>query len=264
MRKSGLCLALLASAPLVLCSNVAFADGDQPAAPAPAPAASSSDAAPAAAAPAPAAAPAAASGTVPIHINSDTTVTLQHRSGEGGAWETLCQSPCDAAGPTGDQYQITGDNLNESRPFTIDGSKGKVTLDVQAGSKQKQKVGMGFLIGGGVLTLTGLIWAIAESAGPLHADTNSPGFVSGTGAMDGGTTHNDHWTGVFMAGAFMFVGIGAGLYGAGTMLANNHSDVQGDVQKAQPTRGQNDAPAREAQVRLPTPTLMVPVLHGSF
>jgi hypothetical protein len=252
MRKSGLCLALIASAPLVLFSVPSYADGDTPSA---------------AAAPAPAAAPAAATasdGTVAIHLNSDSPVTLQHRSGENSAWETLCTSPCDAKGPVGDQYLLTGEGLNDSKVFNIDGSKGKVTLDVSPGSKKKAVVGTGFLIGGGVVLLTGLIWAIAESSGPLHADTNSPGFLSGAGSNDGGTTHIDHTNGLFAAGALIFAGVCAGLYGAGTMLANRHTDVDGDVAKDQPSRGENDVPTRTAQIKLPTPTFSVPLFQGSF
>ena len=252
MRKSGLCLALIASAQFALLSSPAFAQ-DTSGAPPP-PAVAPAAAVPATATPATAAPTPAPTGTVKVHIDSTSTVTLQKRSGDSGTWETVCTSPCDASAPVDAQYQIIGDNLNASKPFMLDSSKGKVNLDVTPGSQGRAKVGMGFLIAGGVVTVAGIVVAIASSG---H------GFVASDGGS--GNTNLGHTNGVFAAGALIFVGIGLGLYGAGTMVANNHTSVDGNVARPQPTRGSADSVLKTAQEPIAnTPTFMMPVLSGQF
>ncbi len=91
MRKTGLCLALIASAQLTLFTAApAFAQDDRPAPPT------------GREAPAAPAAPAAPTGTVEVHIKTDAPVTLQHRATATSAWETSCSSRCDVGVPFGD------------------------------------------------------------------------------------------------------------------------------------------------------------------
>jgi hypothetical protein len=239
MRKTGLCLALVASSQLALSttfSAAAFAD-DKPVAPAPA---------------APASGPAPAVGTVLVHIKSDEPVTLQHRANENAAWETSCSTPCDLPVPVGDEFQVTGDGLNASKPFHLDASKGKVTLDVTAGKKSSQKVGVGVAIGGAALGVAGIL-VMALGAPPSET-------------FDGQTTHTAHTNDLFIGGALVLGGVIFGIYGGAMIVNNGNSDVAGDVSKPAPVYGKvDDGPSKIAQSPVPNvPTFVAPVLHFNF
>lgn len=235
MRTPGICLALLASAQLVIASTPAFA------ADAPAKEAAPSD------------------GMVMVHIKSDKPVTLQKRSGESGAWETVCTSPCDVKVSVSDQYQVTGDGVNASKPFMINASGSTAQLDVTVGSEKSKSTGLIVLGVGGALTLGGILAA---------AIGGGTGGISGTGAGDDGTTHNSHTNWFWVGGAMIMVGVGTAIYGGAMFVNSAHSQVEGDVAKPQPARGQNktpDAGHYEAKNAKPVvPVFSVPIFQGTF
>src|SRR5579859_7641297 len=175
MRTTGLCLALLASLELVAVSTPAFAQGDTDSWP---PRKAFVDPG---TAPAPDAAKPA--GTVMVHINSSAAVTLQHRSTESQAWETVCTSPCDVRAPVGDQYQVLGDSGKPSKVFALDASKGdNLTLEVKTTSSGQKT-------GGWVLAGTGAAAFIAGWVVIIANAGTTP--VSGQGADDA-QTHDAH------------------------------------------------------------------------
>jgi hypothetical protein len=272
-------LALIASSALVLASAPALAQ-NAPAAPAVPPAvpasAAPAPAAPAPAAPAPAApppaapsavvviappastvgvsTPAAPDGTVLVHIDSPSKVSLERRSSPAASWEHACESPCDGRLPVGDQYRVVGTGMNESNPFTLDGSKGdRAVLLVAPGTKQRAKIGEGLLIGGAIVLVGSVVFG-------LVAACPSCTFQSSTGAATN-TTNTDV---IGAATGLAVAGLATGIFGAAWWVDNQHSRVSGAVQAAPPARGGLD-PALVTGLRAPMPAMTqgfsVPVLR---
>ena len=155
----------------------------------------------------------------------------------------------------GEQYQIVGDNLNPSKPFMLDGTKGdKINLDVAPGDKKKASVGTIFLVGGAVLAVTGIVVMLASSGA---------GFVSGGGTTNE-TTHIGHTNGIFIGGALLFAGLATGIYGVGTMVNNGKTHVAGDTQAAQAARVASDSVLKTALAPTNKPAFMIPVFSGRF
>ena len=254
MRTSGFCLAMVATAQFALLSSNAtraFA-ADPPAATT----TTSVTSNPATVTPSTTTTPAASTdGTVTVHLKSDKPVTLQRRSGESGSWETVCTSPCDQRVPVGDQYQVTGEGFNASKPFMLNASKGTVNLDVQVGEKKGETTGLVVLGVGGALVIAGII-VIAVAGG-----TNG---VSGQG-NDSGTTHLGNTNALFAGGGLIFAGLAAGIYGGATYLNSKSSTVEGDVAKPGPARGALDSGPAVARNATPNvPAFVIPVWQGTF
>jgi hypothetical protein len=256
MRTSGLCLAFVATAQFALFSSAATsAFAADPSA------TTSVTSNPATVTPVPSTTTTTtttttADGTVMVHLKSDKPVTLQRRSGESGSWETVCSSPCDVAAPVGDQYQVTGEGVNPSKPFMLNSSKGVVKLDVEAGQKKDETKGIVFLVVGGALVIAGII-VIAVAGG-------TKGGVSGQG-NDSGTTHLGNTNAIFAGGGLIFAGLGAGIYGGATYLNSKSSTVEGDVAKPGPARGAVDPGRSVATNATPNvPTFVFPVWQGTF
>src|SRR5262249_25503445 len=160
MRTLGICASILASAQLLIVSP-AFAQ-DAPTTPPPA------DATPADTATTPPATPPSdvapsADGQVEVHIESAKQVNLERR--EGATWQFVCTSPCDQKVSVSSEYRVMGTDLNESKPFMLDSSKGKVTLNVIPGYHNKQQQGLYILIGAGVVTVGGILTILIGSDG---------------------------------------------------------------------------------------------------
>jgi hypothetical protein len=255
MRTSGICLALVATAQFALFSSVSTrAFAADPPATTPSPSATTTTNTTATTT---AATPAASTdGTVMVHINSDRPVTLQRRSGESGAWETVCSSPCDQRAPVGDQYQVTGEGVNASKPFMLNASKGTVNLDVGVGDKKGETTGTVLLVVGGVLVVAGVIVMIAAGS--------TSGGLSGQG-NDSGTTHLGNTNAFFAGGALVFAGLAAGIYGGATMINSAHSNVEGDVARPGPARGAIDPGRSVAKNTTPNaPAFIFPVFKTTF
>jgi hypothetical protein len=251
--RSILKLALLATTPVLvsaLLASPASADTQAADEPAPGPAAAPPPAAPPpAAAPAPAttvvvatpapapAAPASAAvvvvastdGTVLVHLETPSPVSLEHRAGPQAAWEHGCDSPCDARMPVGDEYRIVGgSDINQSNSFILDGSKGdRAVLYVAPGSKNRQKIGTGILIGGAVVLVGGVIGGLAAACPSCTFQAN-------------GTTDNQNWLAIGIGTGLAVVGLSAGIFGASWLVNNAHTQVSGAVQAAPPARGAAD------------------------
>jgi hypothetical protein len=170
-------------------------------------------------------------------------VSLEHRAGPGAAWEHACDSPCDQRLPVADQYRIVGGpDVNESNPFVLDGSKGdRAVLYVAPGTKTRQKIGTGILIGGAIVAVGGAIGGFAASC-------PSCDFNQGT------STDNRNWLAIGVGTGLAVVGISASIFGAAWLIDNSHSRVSGAVQAAPPARGAND-PVYVTGMRAPMPPM---------
>ena len=256
MRTSGLCLAFVATAQFALFSSAATsAFAADP------PASTSVTSNPATVTPVPpttttTTTAASTDGTVMVKMKSDKPVTLQRRSGESGSWETVCSSPCETRAPVGDQYQVTGEGLNPSKPFMLNASKGTVNLDVVVGEKRDATTGLVVLGVGGALVIAGVI-VIAVAGG-------TKGGISGQG-NDSGTTHLGNTNAFFVGGGLIFAGLAAGIYGGATYLNSKSSSVEGDVAKPGPARGALDSGPIVARNATPNaPSFVIPVWQGTF
>jgi hypothetical protein len=228
-------VAMLVSAQLTLASVPAFAEPPPPAAaPAPAPAASTD-------------------GTVIVHINSPTPVTLQKRSAPSAAWETVCTSPCDQRASVSDQYRVVGEGgATPSKHFHLDSAKGTATLDVTPGDPKKKTTGLIVVGVAGVLTTAGIITIIAGSkpSNAFRAD---------------GTTGLSNTNVLFIGTALIVAGAATGIYGAAMIINNGKSDVEGDVSRTGPARGNIDVPTKTAQIPAQSvPQFVFPVFSGTF
>ena len=185
-----------------------------------------------------AAAPASAPGTVTVHINSPRTVTLEKRASATSPWEHVCNSPCDVATSTSDEYQILGEDLNASAPFILDASQGeKVTLDVTPGVHNKAARGSWILVGGAVLVVGGVITLLAGSKSNYVAGDN------------GTSTPNTNTDWIWVGSLLIAAGVIAGITGGSFMYDNAHTKVDGAI---------GDVPDKKIDVKAHATALRLP------
>jgi hypothetical protein len=231
-----------------------------PAATTPAPAATPAPEA----APAAPTAPASPAGSVTVHINAPKSVTLEKRSGPGAPWEHVCNSPCDIATSTSDEYQILGVELNASTPFILDGSQGdKITLDVTPGYHNAGARGGWLLAGGAALIVGGVVTLVAGSKSTVVPGDNGVG-----------TTHNQNTDFIFAGSIVLTAGVIAALGGGALMFDNAHTKVDGaigapadkktDVKSQVQVTGQRLPQWREDSGPQLAQSRFVSVLSGSF
>jgi hypothetical protein len=253
MRTFGLCASILSVANIVLFTSPAFAqDTAKPAEEKAAPAsdkpadkpAKSDDAA------------APSDALVEVHLDSPAPVSLERRAPGGTTWENVCTTPCDVKTSSIAEYRVVGTDLNDSKPFMIDGTKERVNLTVAPGSKGRADAGLYILVGGGIITIAGVavLFLGSDKNGAMLAD---------------GQTHNAHYNAMFWGGALVLAGVTTGIFGAGWMLGNRHSDVSGDVSKVieeKPAPGAAPSGGGAAEVKFSTssrqPTWNTPKLSG--
>ncbi len=208
---------------------------------------------------------------VALHVESPVPVSVERRAPGGGTWENVCTTPCDVKSSSVAEYRIVGEGLNESKPFMIDGTKEKVNIYVAPGSTSRANTGLYILVAGGLITIAGVavIFLASDKHGVFTSD---------------GQTHPAHLNAIFFGGALVMAGVATGLFGAGWMIGNKHSDVSGDVAKVideKPAPGSSPStPGGSAEVKFSTsnrqPTwntqknpglpqvMTIPVLTGSF
>jgi hypothetical protein len=221
MRNLGICASILAVSNIVAFTSPAFAqetakpsDDDKASTPAPAK---------------PADAPVSDDALVDVHVDSPVPVSLERRTPGATTWENVCTTPCDVKTSTVSEYRIVGTDLNDSKPFMIDGTKEKVNLSVVPGSKARADAGLYILVGGGIVTIAGVaVMVLSAGKGDVFQSQGD------------GQTHNSYLNSLFFGGALVMTGLTAGLFGAGWMLGNRHSTVGGDVSK---TIDEKPAPA---------------------
>ena len=284
MRTLGICASFVASVQLLGVSSPAFAQDaaaplpsapepqktDAPSAAAPSAQVPPADAPPAQVTPAPVSAPAAseppaptADGTVLVHIDAPQAVSLERRQGQSQNWEHVCVSPCDERASVSAEYRVLGTDLNASKPFMLDATKGKVVLTVRPGYHQKAETGFWVLVGGGAAVVIGtaVILLGTDTAAASSAD---------------GETHIGNTNALFTGSLFLIAGLSGGILGGSWLLENAHTRVNGDV--ARPTPEKGGAPgaefkfstsSRQPVFSLPKTTGMpsvtsVPLLSGKF
>lgn len=226
MRTFGICASLFAAAQLLIVSSPAYAQGGDAApakADAPVDTQTSSDVKPDAKVDTKAeytkvddkpAAP--ADGNVEVHIDSPQAVSLEKRESGSQKWEFVCTSPCDQRQSVGFEYRIVGTDLNESHPFTLDGSAGKVVLKVTPGVHNKAETGKWILIGGGVLAVGGVLVLILGSS----AKADSTGVINQANSNT-----------IFLGSTMLLAGLGGAVFGGSWFVNNSHTGVDGDIMR---------------------------------
>jgi len=191
----------------------------------------------------------AGSGMVQMHIDASRPVTLARRPAGATRFENVCVSPCDEAVPADGEYQIVGSDLNPSKPFLLDTSKGKVVLSVSPGTLQKEKIGLYTLIGSGVLIVGGALVAILGSNAKTNANGEIPQSNTGT---------------IYVGELMMVAGVGGGIFGGAWFLDNRNTGVNGDVGKTIPEKS-TPAP-NGGQIKLSgMPSFVtIPLYTGTF
>lgn len=99
-------------------------------------------------------------GSATVHITGDEVVLQTQR---GGAWEAVCESPCDRELPLDSNYRITGSSIRTSGAFRLLAKPGEhVTLDVNAGSSAGFTGGVTMALLGGLTATVGFWgWYVA-------------------------------------------------------------------------------------------------------
>jgi hypothetical protein len=199
-----------------------------------------------------------ADGMVEVHIESSTSVRLQKRV--GSSWEQVCSSPCDTKLGVTPQYRIAGIGLNDSEPFTLDASKGRVNLKVDPGTQSGQQRGLITLIGSGAVLAGGA--AVIILAGRKGMDANNQLPQSSTNA-------------ILIGSSMMLAGVIGGIVGGSWYVQNAHTGVSGDVGRTTREKGEAKAATKKSaendrQPTWNTPTMpapaatTVPFLTGTF
>jgi hypothetical protein len=208
--------------------------------------------------------PAVAPGTVIVHINSEKKVTLEKRTSATSPWEHVCNSPCDLATSTSDQYQILGEELNASAPFILDASGGeKVTLDVTPGYHNKGARGGWILAGGALLVIGGVVTILAGSKSAY------------VGGADATVTNNTNTDFISAGSVVILAGVIVGITGASFMYDNAHTKVNGPIgQVPDKADGNVKAQVQVTAERGPTwredtgpqlaPSRFISIFHGTF
>lgn len=131
--------------------------------------------------------PPQAGPTTVIHIDSPVPVLLEREWAEG-AWQPVCESPCDAPLPVGSLYRIGGPGTRRSKPFVVSPQNGRVSLDVDRASTGGFALGITLVTVGPVVFLVGVVvtllgWAESRSvtycsAPPCPQDNNGSGMMA--------------------------------------------------------------------------------------
>jgi hypothetical protein len=190
-----------------------------------------------------------APGTVLVHLDSPQTVNLEHRQGIGNSsnpWQYVCTSPCDTAVLSGDEFRVTGPDINSSRSFQLKSGDGqKVTLQVVPGKPGKATAGYVLIGTGAALAVAGvLVIAIGSRGG----DT----FPGGEGGSDTSTTNNKNFNIILTGTGLILGGVVAGVLGGSFVIDNAHTRV-----------GAGEAPPSGEKGTSPTTPTENPSDHGS-
>jgi hypothetical protein len=163
-----------------------------------------------------------APGTVLVHLDSPQSVNLEHRQGIGNnenPWQFVCSSPCDQAVLSGDEFRITGPDVNASRSFVLKSGDGqKVTLQVVPGKQGKATAGYVLVGTGAALAVAGvLVIAIGSRGGKT--------FPGGEGGSDTSTTNNANYNFILGGTALILGGAVAAILGGAWAIDNAHTRV---------------------------------------
>lgn len=137
--------------------------------------------------PPPVAPPPQVGPTTIIHIDAPVPVLLEREWAEG-AWQPVCESPCDTPLPTGALYRIGGPGTRRSKPFVVSPQNGRISLDVDRASTGGFALGITLVTVGPIVLLVGVVvavlgWAESRSVtycvtAPCPQDNNGSGMVA--------------------------------------------------------------------------------------
>lgn len=203
------------------------------------------------------------SRSVWMHIESNRSVRLDHVV--DNEWRAVCTSPCDQRISPDGNFRLTGPDVIESAPFQIHAPPGdRVDLHVAAGSQLVRGVAITTVIVGPIVAVGALLVAAVQELGAGLA-TFGDGLA---GSQQGRSPPSPAPNTQAAMGT-------AGLAGLVTLLgvvivATSGTSLNGqDLEGVSAARLLRDSPALDAQQSPPAtsshePTLMVPVLRGTF
>jgi hypothetical protein len=165
-----------------------------------------------------------------VHVTSNRPVALERSSPSApDEWVAVCKSPCDVALPLVAVYRIGGAGVRASEPFALRARDGeRVVLTVDAGSSNAANVGTVAIVGGVVLLVAGLGYALV-SAIAVNDDCNNASDKSACRSQQSHEQNVAATPGLVMAG----VGLGLVIVAAVANTAASGATVQsGPVQTA--------------------------------
>jgi hypothetical protein len=109
---------------------------------------------------------ASGAGLVHVELKADSPKVQLERITRAGATTPVCSAPCSLSLPRTVTYQIGGDGVPSSPPFSLPDDRGEVSLNVRAGSSSGRALG-GALIGiGGLAFFFGYLSSLSYPDGP--------------------------------------------------------------------------------------------------
>jgi hypothetical protein len=99
---------------------------------------------------------------VRLHVDAPADLRVYGRQGEASEWAPMCSGPCDKLVPVEWEYQVRSEGVRPSAPFLLEPAPGgRVSVKVDPATTRAVVLGMIGVIGGGVVTATGLIlWGV--------------------------------------------------------------------------------------------------------
>jgi hypothetical protein len=184
-----------------------------------------------------------------VHLEAQDGAILQ-RVGTGGAWVSVCATPCDRALPVDGVYRIDGSDLKASTPFALSVKPGEYeSLRVSGASRGAFTAG--------IVTL---------AVGPAIGIGVTLAIVGGNLASDSGGVHGTERTVMDLSLGAAAVSV---VVGIGLLVFNASTGVSQDV-VAPNTRPEPEATRRPAwneagaAATVAAPAFTVPLVAGAF
>jgi hypothetical protein len=212
--------------------------------------------------------PVDASRSVWLHIESTGPVRLDNVV--NNEWVAICTSPCDQPiSPDGD-FRLAGPGVVESAPFQIHASPGeRVDLHVDPSSRFVRGLGVTIVIVGPVVGIGALIVAGVQEIEVMTTDLANglfkPSCTGGAHCPAPATATSPRSALATAGGAGLLTIVGVVLLVASGRTSVNGQELEGvkDSADSHPSP-MLDEPQAPPTTSLGGPTLMVPLLTGTF
>jgi hypothetical protein len=213
-----------------------------------------------------------------VHVDSPRAVYLMMRNPASGAWEFLCDMPCDRMVPLEGAYRLYGSGLQPTGEFQLQGNPGDRVVVHMVPSARGTMVAGWVLVGtGGGVVVIGLL---TMAVGALMNSTNSYTLNASGGSV---STAKNGDTVVAVGGVMALVGVAGIAAGLALALPNLHSsaeqEVAGRAQAKDDAKTENANAAGDRWLRVPEwrdtahattlpsvepRAITVPILSGTF